>query len=295
MSDERAQTVVATFDLVERLLPRAVLLENVAGFVKGRTSALPYIEDFIERIRLNTGVNYSLNHRVVNAADYGVPQNRKRVILVLLRDDLQWDWPAPTHDKQPVRAWDALAQVRSTEIPEPQGNWSTLLPSIPEGWNYQWLTAKGGGEELFGYRTKYWNFLLKLARDSPAWTLPASPGPSTGPFHWDNRPLSSEEMQRLQSFTDDWVFEGSYRERVKQIGNATPPLLAQTMGVSIAKALGFTRVPLISAIDLREDLPTTLAMPTPVPSRYTHMIGAKDAHAGVGLGPNPRTVPPVLN
>jgi DNA (cytosine-5)-methyltransferase 1 len=74
-----------------------------------------------------------------------------------------------------------LADLREADLPPTQGNYAGLLPSIPEGSNYQYLTARGGGEELFGYRTRYWSFLLKLAKDLPAWTLAASPGPSTGP------------------------------------------------------------------------------------------------------------------
>ena len=70
------------------------------------------------------------------------------------------------------------------------GKWADLLPSIPEGENYLWHTARGGGMPLFGWRTRYWSFLLKLAKDRPSWTIQAQPGPATGPFHWTNRRLS---------------------------------------------------------------------------------------------------------
>ena len=83
--------------------------------------------------------------------------------------------------------------------PKAAGKWAGLLPTIPEGENYLFHTRLGGGRPLFGYRTRYWSFLLKLAKDEPSWTLQAHPGPATGPFHWANRPLTVQEMLRLQS------------------------------------------------------------------------------------------------
>ena len=85
-----------------------------------------------------------------------------------------------------------------------------LLPTIPEGQNYLWHTERGGGEPLFGWRRRYWSFLLKLAKDLPSWTIQAQPGPATGPFHWDNRRLSVREMARMQTFPDNVVIKGEY-------------------------------------------------------------------------------------
>src|SRR5207302_1512865 len=95
------------------------------------------------------------------------------------------------------------------------GYWTGLLPSIPEGRNYLYHTRHGGGVELFGSRRRYWSFLLKLAQDLPAWTIPAKPGPSTGPFHWESRPLAVEELLRIQSFPADWNIAGNRTTQVK--------------------------------------------------------------------------------
>jgi len=287
MTDARAQTVVATMKLVGVLLPKYVMLENVAGFISGASSALPYIQSALQDIRLTTKTQYRVEHRTINAADFGVPQNRKRVVVILVRDDMDWDWPTPTHVERPVTAWDALGGLIGENPPTRQGNWTTLLESIPEGWNYQWLTSRGGGQEVFGYRTKYWNFLLKLARDKPSWTLAASPGPSTGPFHWDNRPLSSSEMKRLQSIPDSWTLTGSYREQVKQIGNATPSLLAQAMGKQLATKMGMTPSEGLRPFDRRDDCPSP-TQPKAIPAHFEQLVGAKNAHAGEGKGPSPR-------
>src|SRR6185312_12245754 len=110
-----------------------------------------------------------------------------------------------------------------------RGKWADLLPSIPPGMNYLWHTDRGGGEPLFGWRRRYWSFLLKLAPDQPSWTIQAQPGPATGPFHWDNRRLTGREMARLQTFPDDIQITGSLADAQRQIGNAVPSLLAEVL------------------------------------------------------------------
>lgn len=286
MLDARAQTVVSTIEVVRRFLPRAVLFENVRGFVQGPRSALNYLREELERISVEEGVNYRLHFKVLNAADYGVPQNRRRAIVVALRDGSDFCWPDTPYLDAPMTAWDALHDVHVKEVPAGRGKWAQLLPLIPEGSNYMWLTNRGGGAELFGYRTRYWNFLLKLSTDLPSWTLPASPGPSTGPFHWDNRPLAVEEQLRLQSFPDHWQLAGSPREQTLQAGNATPALLAEVLGQSLRRHLGGAS--LGTPTLLRERAVTTRS-PNPlvnsVPSDYLQLIGSKEAHAGEGKGP----------
>lgn len=291
MKDKRARTVVAMLDLVESFLPRVILLENVAGFLRGETSALPVIERRLRTINKRYGVSYALDIEVVDAAAYGVPQHRRRVIAVASRDGIAFQMPQPTHVEQPTTAWDAIGDLDEEIPPTPQGRWAGLLPSIPEGGNYQFLTAKGEGEELFGYRTRYWSFLLKLARDKPGWTLPAHPGPSTGPFHWDNRPLSIRERMRLQSFPDDWQLVGSRAERVRQVGNATPPLLAEVVGRAVIEQIlvpgsRFATAPTLLRARASHTPPP--ARPVPVPERFRYMIGPKKAHPGSGQGPSPR-------
>lgn len=291
MLDDRARTVVSTLALVEEFLPRAILMENVTGFVQGKGSALPFLRDELGRISARHGVDYRLSVRVVNAADYGVPQNRRRAIVVALRDGGEFDWPDRTHESSPMTAWDALHDVRSAAIPPIKGKWAALLPAIPEGSNYQWLTSKGGGPELFGYRTKYWNFLLKLSKDLPSWTLPASPGPSTGPFHWDNRPLSVEEQLRLQSFPDGWELSGDYREQTLQAGNATPPLLAEVLGLALAASMseGSAKSHSPSLLLNRARRKPSPKPVLPLPAEFRSKVGSKDPHAGAGRGPSPRT------
>src|SRR4029078_5650811 len=92
--------------------------------------------------------------------------------------------------KRYTTTWDAIGHLSNREVDEPlapAGKRAGLLPSSPEGNNYLWHTPRGGGKPLFGWRTRYWSFLLKLAKDKPSWTLQAQTGPATGPVHWPNR------------------------------------------------------------------------------------------------------------
>lgn len=291
-SDERSRAIDAFLDLIQILRPKAVLIENVIGFVKGQTSAIPYLEHFFHELEECEGVSYFRDWRVVDAADYGVPQWRKRALVVALRDQEVFHWPEPTHANRPVRAWDALADIETDGIdliPESLGKWVDLLPSIPEGHNYQWHTDRGGGRPLFGYRTRFWSFLLKLAKNRPSWTLPAQPGPSTGPFHWDNRPLTVREMLRLQSFPENWVITGSYRQQVKQVGNATPALLGEVFGRVIATQVNGIYFPESLKLEIPRKSTVPPSAPTrPVPEKYRGLEGDHPPHPGPGLGPNPR-------
>ncbi len=95
---------------------------------------------------------------------------------------------------------------------------------------------------LFGWRRRYWNFLLKLAKRLPSRTIQAQPGPAVGPFHWENRRLSDRELCRLQTFPDDVQVHGNRMSVQRQIGNAVPSLLAEVLGREIkTQLLGYRR------------------------------------------------------
>lgn len=288
INDPRAACLTALLDLVEVLTPRILVIENVVGFARGKAAAAPQVESRLLDINRLKGTSYRLSSQVFNAVDYGVPQRRERSILVAASDGREIVWPTPTHLGEPVRAWDALVDVHSTAPPEAAGKWANLIRSIPEGHNYLWHTDRGGGLPLFGYRTRFWSFLLKLAKREPAWTLPAQPGPATGPFHWDNRPLSIEEMLRLQSFPADWQVDGTYRDQVRQVGNATPPLLAEHLGRAIGReAFGMKyRRPLQFSISRQGAVPKPHRRGS-VPVDLARLAGPKAAHGGTGRGPRP--------
>jgi DNA (cytosine-5)-methyltransferase 1 len=187
-----------------------------------------------------------------NAAEFGVPQKRQRVFVLGTRNSPP-SAPIPSHtltedeSKLPaMTAGAALKPFRSSRYSEPEevveGRWAEHLRTIPPGWNYKAHTAWAGHPTpTFVTETRFWNFLLKLSPDLPSWTIPANPGPWTGPFHWESRRLRTPELAALQGFPRDYVFAGSRRERVRQIGNAAPPPLARAMIKAVLDSVAGSR------------------------------------------------------
>jgi DNA (cytosine-5)-methyltransferase 1 len=309
LDDPRANTLSAYLRVIEQARPRAFLLENVEGLAySGKDEGLKLLLDGIARINRRTKSAYAPVLQVLNAADYGVPQLRERVIIIASRDGAQFKFPEPTHhgdeagaqsslfakaEREPHRtAWDALADVEPSadEDLAVRGKWADLLPSIPEGNNYLWHTERGGGRPLFGWRRRYWTFLLKLAKARPSWTIQAQPGPAVGPFHWKNRRLSMRELCRLQTFPDDVLIHGGRTSVQRQVGNAVPSLLAEVLGRAIrVQLLGLPamRAPLRLLPPRRAPVPAAEAH-TDVPKKFRALEGKHSAHPGTGMGTRAR-------
>lgn len=302
LEDPRSDTIAQFLRLVEETQPRAFLLENVHGIsYTGKEEGFQFILDRIESINRSLGTSYDPTWKIINSADFGVPQSRVRFFMVGLRDGTRFVFPAPTHapaaDKSPtlfdsklqsyLSAWDAIGHL----VPDPGeklavgGRWAELLPSIPEGENYLWHTDRKDGLPLFGWRTRYWCFLLKLAKNRPSWTLQAQPGSAIGPFHWQNRKLSWRELAALQTFPASFRIDAPRVEIQRQIGNAVPSLMAEVLGREIATYLGAPRQshPLKLATPRAEQTPPP-EIPKPVPKKYHHLIGIHPAHPGTGKG-----------
>jgi DNA (cytosine-5)-methyltransferase 1 len=220
--------------------PRRFVLENVYALTYNNKASRPAFERLLREI---DSAGYHCEAKVLNAADYGVPQSRPRLFVIgVPKDQALPHLPAPTHGGQwerrvsgnpgqpHVTAGDVLTGLITD--PEPRevvdGKYGHLLPAIPPGDNYLFYTAKRGHPDpLFGWRSKYWSFLLKLTPDRPAPTIQAQPGPYIGPFHWGNRRLRVAEIKRLFTYPDDFEFVGSRSSIQAQLGNSVPPLLAE--------------------------------------------------------------------
>jgi DNA (cytosine-5)-methyltransferase 1 len=303
LDDPRADTLAAYLRVVEEALPKAFVLENVEGLAfSGKDEGLKLLLDRIALINKKAKTSYRPTWKVLNAAEYGVPQVRERFFLVAARHGAVLQFPTPMFAQPatepmllnvpqppPFRtAWDALGDLpeNRSEGLEARGKWADLLPSIPEGQNYLWHTDRGGGLPLFGWRRRYWTFLLKLAKDRPSWTIQAQPGPAVGPFHWKNRRLSMRELCRLQTFPDDVTIVGTLGSIQKQLGNAVPSLLAEVLGVEIRRQLHKDR---IARSPLKLLPPYRGVVPKPervqqVPPEYRTLIGRHSAHPGTGKG-----------
>lgn len=298
LNDPRSNTLGEYLRVLNDTLPRAFLLENVAGLAfSGKSEGLSLLLEGINQINKKAKTKYSVKCEVVNAADFGVPQTRERVFLIGARDGTEFVFPRPTHSAagdsmlglDPYRtAWDAIGDLPAQSIEsgvEVNGRWGDLLPSIPEGQNYLWHTSRNGGLPLFGWRTRYWSFLLKLAKNRPSWTIQAQPGPYIGPFHWNNRRLSTSEMCRLQTFPDGLRFDCSRNEVQKMLGNAVPSLLIEVLAREIRRQLlGSPTRRQLQLLPPRRELVPKPEKPGPVPERYHTLIGEHPEHPGTGKG-----------
>ncbi len=302
LDDPRARTIQAYLRVLEQTRPRAFVLENVEGLsYAGKSEALAMLTGEIDAINRRVGTRYRPSVAVLCAADYGVPQLRSRFFMVGAADGTQFRFPDATHvdrDKNPNAtgplepyrsAWDALGDLREPDDPAlaPRGKWAGLLPSIPEGHNYLWHTDRGDGRPLFGWRTRYWSFLLKLAKARPSWTIQAQPGPAIGPFHWNSRRLAPRELCRLQTFPDHVEIVGGLGAVQRQLGNAVPSLLAEVLAREIrVQLLGLTlpsKTPTLRP-PRRRSTPDPVE-PAPVPREYLRLEGVHAPHRGTGAGP----------
>lgn len=291
LADARTRPLLHVNRLIQAALPRLIVLENVATAAGARGGAVSLFEKALARINKAEGTNYAVHIVQCNAADYGVPQLRERAFVIAYRDGAKLERISPTVAIDDRRtAWDAIGDI-SLEKTEAEnlrlrGKWADLLPSIPEGGNYLHHTDRGDGEPLFGWRTRYWSFLLKLAKDKPAWTVSASPGPATGPFHWDNRNLSIAELKRIQTFPDNYRLFGTYAMQRRQLGNAVPPALAEAVARKAISLLGqeeaFAESRFIQP--RRHDSPAPHPV-QPVDAKYLALRADHPAHPGHGQGP----------
>jgi DNA (cytosine-5)-methyltransferase 1 len=297
LDDPRAGTLEAYLRVLRDLQPRAFLLENVEGIAyRGKEDALDLLRRTLDAINRERGTAYTIAMAKLNAADFGVPQLRERVFLVGSRDGASFRFPKPTH--APSRdlfdalepyttAWDAIGDLEEDDSPDLRatGKWAGLLASIPEGENYLWHTNRGGGLPLFGWRRRYWTFLLKLAKAAPSWTIQAQPGPATGPFHWKSRRLSVRELCRIQTFPEGYSIQGCLRSAQAQLGNAVPSALAEVLARAIRRSLFGHSMEVRSGLvpARREPVPPAEARQG-VPAAYRKFVGDHAAHPGTGKG-----------
>ena len=299
LDDPRSSTLAAYLRVLRDTRPKSFLLENVCGLAyRNKDEGLRYLLDGIAEVNRQVETKYSVRWQTLDAARYGVPQLRERVFLVGSRDGHSFEFPAATHasmgaqdedgELEPYRtAWDAIGDLEDPEDPSlaVNGIWADLLPSIPEGHNYLWHTEKGGGLPLFGWRTRYWSFLLKLKKNAPSWTIQAQPGSATGPFHWKNRRLSVAEMCRTQTFPDNIRFDCGRTEIQRMLGNAVPSLLAEVLAKSIrSQLLGGRKTHTMMLLRPHSIAPRAAPI-RPVPQKYYKLIGNHPAHPGKGKGP----------
>jgi DNA (cytosine-5)-methyltransferase 1 len=238
--------------------PEAFVLENVQGLTY-KTHAAQF-----ERLLRGLGeLGYNPQWKVLLAADYGVPQLRRRVFVVGRRDGRKFEFPEPTHSgwSEHTRVFDTakIPHITAAEafagLGRPVsadeyvgGEYGKLAADIPPGQNYLWHTERYGGQNRFEWRSRYWTFLLRLDPSRPSSTIQAQPGPYVGPFHWENvdtpdgpraRRLRVAEILRLMSFPDDFAVPASRTDVQRQLGNAVPLELGKAVMRALLTQLGY--------------------------------------------------------
>lgn len=282
---------------IRRVKPKAVLVENVRGLARPSFAKyFGYIElmltypeirrrqseewhEHLGRLeRYHTkgkrdGLYYRVVHRVLNAADYGVPQKRERLFMVAIRADLgvEWSFPSPTHSLD-VLLWDQFCSgeywerhlvpkarilkpgaalrdrvenVRQYLIPPPYKAWHTVrdaISDLPRPSNTRAVDEPGLTHFLIpGARTYVGHTGSPL--DEAAKTLKAGvhgvPGGENMIALPDGkvRYFTIRESARLQTFPDEFVFPGSWTESMRQIGNAVPVKLAELLACHLVSVL----------------------------------------------------------
>lgn len=251
--------------VLEEVQPHAFIFENVRGLASSNDGEdLEIIE---EKLR---SAGYEVNHDVLNAANYGVPQTRERIFIIGLRSGDKPYFPEGSYvdanvtltDKKSWKtAGEALTDFDIDEFIESQGGYENavggkygyLLKDIPPGANYQHVSErkydpeKGEyverdeselDEKVFDWRSRHWNYLLKQDPRRPTWTIQADPGTYVGPFHWRSRPYSLLEQMRLMDIPTDYYIAGSPRDIQRQIGNAVPPGIIETLATDLLEQAG---------------------------------------------------------
>lgn len=234
--DDRGMLFEEYVRLLTKLSPQGFLFENVYGITGAQNG-----DAWIEIQKAFSGAGYKIFYRILDAADYGVPQHRERLFIVGVKSG-EFLFPRPTHgpdspDMFPFySAADAVKGVDlvSEEGQTVGGRFGHLLDDIPPGLNYSFYTQEmGHPTPVFAWRSKFSDFLYKADPDKPVRTIKAQGGQYTGPFHWNNRPFTVRELKRLQTIPDSYEISGGKQVAVHQIGNSVPPQIARLLALAI--------------------------------------------------------------
>ncbi|MBC1237299.1 DNA cytosine methyltransferase [Nostoc sp. 2RC] len=257
--DPRGSLFMDFIRIVKEVQPRFFLMENVRGLLsaplrhrpinqRGKDYA-PLEPDEIAGAALRVvlaemrELGYYVIYNLLEAADYGVPQNRERVIFIGSRDQEGATFPIAKYSKdgKNLPKWLTLRDALINLVdPEPEfiaysENRLKFLRLLESGQNWRHLPeelkkeAMGGAYNSGGGKV---GFYRRLSWDKPSPTITTSPHQkATDMCHpVELRSLSIRESARIQTFPDDWIFYGSVTSKYKQIGNAVPVLLAKEIG-----------------------------------------------------------------
>jgi DNA (cytosine-5)-methyltransferase 1 len=252
--------------VVREAKPQFFVMENVRGIMSSAIVHRPLAERgpgfppltpeeqygsaFAMILEALQATGYSIFFDLMNAADYGVPQRRERLMFIGSRDGQRVVMPKHTHTEKPGEGQLAWITLKSAleGLDDPAPEYTQIPPGkrrfmamVPEGGNWRDLPTDMQAEALgkayvsWGGRT---GFYRRLSWGAPTPALTTKPdSKATMLCHPSElRPLSVREYSRVQQFPDDWFFEGSPAQKYQQIGNAVPVGLGQVIGESVMAA-----------------------------------------------------------
>lgn len=254
-NDPRNKLYLSYIRLVEEIQPKAFVIENVPGLVGLFNGE---VKDNI--IKKFAEMGYEVKYRILCAADYGVPQNRKRVVFVGVKGENTFEYPAIqteqvtcemalsdlpplvdvlgedvlSYETAPQNAYQKLMREKSGEVrnhvaASHSEKVQHIISLVPDGGNYKDLPAKFKESR---------NFHVAWTRFNSQKPAPTIDTGHRHHFHYKyNRVPTVRECARLQSFPDDFIFLGNKTQQFRQVGNAVPPIMAQRIADQIVKLL----------------------------------------------------------
>lgn len=252
INDKRGRLFYEYIRVIKDKKPKFFLAENVPGIISST-----HLPEFKKIIELLSSLGYNVSYHLVDARNYGVPQERKRVIIVGYRNDLgiEFELPDPTHtingitlDKSPIKKWVSLKEAIG-DLPAPKaakdknkannvlgianneyftGSYSTIYMSRNRrrNWDEQSFTIQAGGRHAPLHPSS--SKMIKIGIDKMAFA-------DKKPYH---RRLSVRECARIQTFPDSFIFYyKGVADGYKMIGNAVPVKLAEAIAIKIASDL----------------------------------------------------------
>lgn len=230
LGDERNDLFRQYVRLLDAWRPRAFVMENVSGLVRGKMRA-----KFVEILGAlkGAGDGYRVAVQLVDASWFRVPQSRQRLIFVGLRADLRAEPKLPPPQSRPLTVRDAWRDLRALgeyATASPTHKLAALVPRIAPGQSGADVLRAAG-------RKPSWHGISRLRFDAPATTIikSFSPGAATGMLHpSEDRFISIGELKRLQSFPDEYDFgRSTYIEAHARIGNSVPPFLMRAIATCL--------------------------------------------------------------
>ncbi|HKY51054.1 MAG TPA: DNA cytosine methyltransferase [Candidatus Limnocylindria bacterium] len=221
--DPRSQLYLEYLRLLEAFRPKALVMENVAGLVKGKMLATIFP-------RIMSGLRdagYRVACRLLDAKFFGVPQSRQRVIFVGVRHDVGIEPSHPRAEQPPIPVRVALRDAQPL----------TLGPGLSDLERLIWATTNPGetGGDTTWARGRFWD-ARKLDPRKPSWTVKASTRGAL--MHWaECRRLSIEECKVLMGFPVDYELAGDFAAQWKQLGNGVPPGLMRAVAAHVRETV----------------------------------------------------------